>query len=158
MLGPIVLPLPRAELARQSAIRRLVTLALVKKRARSEVVSAFDFKDAELAFARALTARANLWLWRVHQRAFGGDFVVVDVSAPRPQLRPVLAIDLKRGERVRVDRPGVQMQHAPRAVSAIAAEGVVAADATPLYVTGDAAEVLSHMPRLLALARAARSV
>ena len=48
------------------------------------------------------------------------------------------------------------MQHAARAVSAIADDGVVGAGATPLYVTGDATEVLSHMPRLLALARATK--
>ena len=155
MFGPLLLPLPRAELARADVVARLVAHHDgVKKHARHDVASAFAFKDAELAFARALTARTNLWLWRVHQRAFSGDFVVVDVSPPSPALRPVLVVDLKRGHRVREGRPGVQMKHAARAVALLAHDAIVGDEATPLYVVGDAWEVLSHLPRLLAAARA----
>lgn len=151
---PLVLKLPRRTLARRDAVRMLVARLDEKRdRPRAELVSAFEFKDAELAFARALSERTNLWLYRVNQRAFAGDFVVVDVSSPDISKRPAVALDLKRGGRVREDRAGIQMQRTDRAIAAIASAGVVGPGCTPIHVTGDARSVLAAIARVLDRAR-----
>lgn len=156
MEGPVVLPLPRAMLARGDVVSRLVARFELRPRARDAMVGAYAFKDAELDFARALCAlRTNLWLWRAHQQRFSGDFIIVDLSPPRPEDRPALAVELKRGRRVCVGRPGIQMINAPRALGVLARQGVVRRDAAPLFVTGDAWAVLREMPRLLESARRA---
>lgn len=85
---PLVLKLPRRSLARRDAVRVLVGRLHLRAALRPEIISVFAFKDEELAFARALAERTNLSLYRVNQRAFAGDFVVVDVSCPTPALRP----------------------------------------------------------------------
>jgi hypothetical protein len=157
MQQPLVLHLSRDVLARGDAVSQVVARARVPSSARAHVVAAFQFKDAELAFARALSARTNLWIWRVHQQRFAGDFLVVDLSAADPARRPVLAVDLKRDRPVRVDRPGVQMKDARRALDALARARVLGAGAAPLYVTGDARHVLREMPALLERARAVLS-
>jgi hypothetical protein len=113
----------------------------------------FAFKDGELAFARALSDRTQLWLFRVNQRAFAGDFVVVDVSAPCPERRPAIALDLKRGARVREGRPGIQMRHTDRALAALAAQGLVAPSCAPLHAVGDRQSILGSIDDMLARAR-----
>jgi hypothetical protein len=133
---PPVLRLPRAELARRDVVSRVL------RGADPALVHAFAFKDDELAFARALTEKTNLWLWRVDQRAYGGDFVVVDVSPPSPSRRRAWVVDLKRAARVREGRAGIQMRNASRALSAIASAGILSADCTPTYLTGDARALL----------------
>lgn len=156
MQAPVVLPLPRAMLARGDVVSRLVARFDLRPRARDAMVGAYAFKDAELDFARALCAtKSNLWLWRAHQQRFSGDFIIVDVSPPRAEDRPALAVELKRGRRVCVGRPGIQMLNAARALDVLAKQGVVRGHAAPLFVTGDAWEVLREMPRLLESARRA---
>src|SRR5690349_3063427 len=87
----LVLRLPRSALVRRDAVARLS--------ATWQARSLFAFKCDELAFARALLARrTNLWLYRTSQRAFAGDFIVVDVSSPpsRVDSRRAFVIELKR--------------------------------------------------------------
>lgn len=68
----------------------------------------FALAGPELAFARALlTRRRNLWLYRTNQRRACGDFVAIDMSAPRD--RRVYALELKSDEPVRLGVGGVQL-------------------------------------------------
>lgn len=151
---PIVLQLPRRALARRDAIRQLVSSFDFASFTRAEVEAAFAFKDEELPFARALTSRrSQLWLFRANQRAFAGDFIVVDLSSSRVAKRPVLALDLKRGQRVRLGRAGIQMQRTADAVTALAAHGVVAQGARPLHATGDASALLVALDAMIQAAR-----
>jgi len=133
----LVLRIPRAALARRDAVARLASTWQAR--------SLFAFKCDELAFARALLERrTNLWLYRTSQRAFAGDFIVVDVSRPAPRARPVTVVELKRGEPVRVGRPSsVQLRNAPAALRELVGAGVIAADAPVRAMTGDASGVLA---------------
>src|SRR5688500_7667589 len=102
----LLLRLPRAWLARRDIVDRLASTRIEQ--------SLFALKCDELAFARALLARrSNLWLYRTSQRAFAGDFLIVDLSHPSPSSRSVVVTELKRGERVRVGAPSsVQLRNA----------------------------------------------
>jgi hypothetical protein len=131
-------------------VRRLGLLAS----ARPEAESVFAFKDDELAFARALAERTHLWLFRANQRAFAGDFVVVDVSSPSAEHRSAIVVDLKRGGRLREGRRGIQMGRSDRALAALSARGIVGESCAAVYVVGDAREVLASMDEMLALGRA----
>ena len=117
------------------------------------MMHAFAFKDDELVFARAVAERANVWIWRVSQRSYGGDFVLVDVSDPRRDRRVPIALDLKRGQSVKTGRAGVQMKNANAVVAEITATGVIAA-VSPLVLTGACDAVLEALPMLLRQARA----
>jgi hypothetical protein len=107
--------------------------------------SLFAFKCDELSFARTLLARrTNLWLYRTSQRAFAGDFIVVDVSSPAPPTRRISVVELKRGEPLRVGQPSsVQLCNAPAALRELAGTGVVSEDAPVRAITGDASAVLA---------------
>jgi hypothetical protein len=151
--APLILKLPRRSLARRDAVRTLVGHLDVRASSRAEVEAMFAFKDGELAFARALAERTQLWLFRVNQRAFAGDFVVVDLSSPSPECRPTIALDLKRGARVREGRPGIQMRHTDRALAALVGRGLLAPSCVPMHVVGDARSLLGSMDDMLARAR-----
>jgi hypothetical protein len=153
---PVVLHLHRRALARRDAVRTLVGGLGLRASARPEAVSVFAFKDDELAFARALAERTHLWVFRANQRAFAGDFVVVDVSSPRVEKRPAVVVDLKRGGRLREGRQGIQMRRTERAMAVLSERGVVGPACVPVYVYGDAAEVLAAMGELLAQSRASK--
>lgn len=128
---PLLLRLPRASVARRDAITRLAENEIER--------SLFAFKCDELAFARALLERRpNYWLYRTSQRAFAGDFVAVDVSPPRREGRRVLALELKRGQRVRA----ITLANAEAVVRALAERGVVGADAEVHSLVGDARAIL----------------
>jgi hypothetical protein len=128
---PLLLRLPRSLLARRDAIARLAENEIER--------SLFAFKCDELAFARALLERRpNYWLYRTSQRAFAGDFVAVDVSSPRREGRRVLALELKRGQRVRP----IALANAKAVVCALAASGVVDIDAPLHALIGDAHAML----------------
>lgn len=135
----IVLRLPRGALARRDAVARLASSWQER--------SVFAFKCDELAFARALLdRRTNLWLYRTSQRAFAGDFIIVDVSSPAPPTRPVTVVELKRGELLRVGPPSsVQLRNAPAALRELAGTGVIAPDAPVRAITGDASAVLAFL-------------
>jgi hypothetical protein len=138
-LPTLVLRLPRAALSRRDAVTRLA--------ATWQARSLFAFKCDELAFARALLERrTNLWLYRTSQRAFAGDFIVVDVSSPTLASRVATVIELKRGEPVRVSLPtSVQLRNAPAALRELAGTGVVADGCNVRAVTGDGREVLTFL-------------
>jgi hypothetical protein len=144
------LRLPRAALARRDAVGTLLRARVsLRGHARAAIWHAFAFKDDELLFARALLeARSCLWLYRTHQRAFAGDFVVVDVSSPDVARRPVAGIELKRGEALRLhDGAVIQLRNVPRVVEAIGTTGVVDGSRRAPLVTGSAAAVLRFLAR-----------
>ncbi|WP_394823185.1 hypothetical protein [Pendulispora albinea] len=149
-----VLLLRRAELARRGVVERLVARLEHRAGKRAELACAFAFKDSEYTFARELAERTHLWIYRVHQRAFGGDFIVVDVSSPDPERRTAIALDLKRGRDVREDRPGIQMRCARRVIASIAESGVVGKDCQVAYLTGDARSVLRSIDETIRRNRA----
>ena len=130
----LVLRLPRAALARRDVVTRLAQNEIER--------SLFAFKCDELAFARALLERRpNYWLYRTSQRAFAGDFALVDLSSPRRDRRRVLALELKRGERVRP----IAIANARGVVRALADAGVVDPSAPLETLAGDARAVLARL-------------
>ena len=147
---PSFLWLPRVSLARRDVVRTLVRRVTgVRGQEGIALEHAFAFKSDELAFARALLAsQSRLWLYRTNQRAFAGDFVVVDVSSPVVARRPAYAVELKRGAAAKMrDEPSVQLRNADRVVREIAALGVVDSACRPAMLTGDAREVIAVLSR-----------
>ena|SRR5688572_5775492 len=138
-MASILLRLPRAALSRRDVVARLSASHFEQ--------TLFALKCDELEFARALLARrSNLWLYRTSQRAFAGDFVIVDLSSPSPSARSVVVTELKRGERVRVRAPtSIQLRNAQTAVHELAESGIVARAANVRAITGDARAVLEHL-------------
>jgi hypothetical protein len=111
----------------------------------ARIVHAFAFKGDERAFARVLLARrTQLWLYRTHQGAAGGDFVVVDRSARAPDQRRVWVVELKRGRPVRVGG-GWQLRNAGAVIADLVARGALAPDTRFVPVTGDAGAVLAWL-------------
>jgi hypothetical protein len=140
--------LSRGALARRDVVRRVVQRSpLVSRRDVGMTTHAFELTQAELWFARVLlSVQSQLWLYRTHQRTFAGDFVVIDVSSPEPSRRPVFAVELKHGERVRVhDGTPLQLRNAGLVITDIASTGIIARDQTPAMLTGGAAEVVSYL-------------
>ncbi|CAM2008885.1 hypothetical protein [Acanthopleuribacter pedis] len=87
--------------------------------------SLFAFKSEEGSFARDLVlGKPNFWVFRCNQKAFCGDFLVIDMSPPKVADRPVWLLDLKEGCPVSdgAGSAGAQMIHADRALAAIYAE------------------------------------
>src|SRR5689334_17783326 len=90
---PVTLPLlghanPWALLLAKEEGYPLSSAALLSER--------YALKSEEKPFVRELLDRKrNLWVFRCDQRSFAGDFVVVDMSDPRPARRDVLVLDLK---------------------------------------------------------------
>ena len=103
----------------------------------------FALAAPEVGFARALLARrTNLWLYRSNQRHFCGDFVAVDMSAPRD--RRTYALELKAGEPVRPGAGGVQLA----GLDAALAELAPVIGAGPVVTArGDAAALLGWIGR-----------
>lgn len=116
------------------------------KRSSSVRVEAFKLTPDEEKFARELLERAtHLWLFRSNQRLFCGDFVVVDMSCPRPEGRSVVALDIKLGGMLRLGGgPAArQLVNAERAADELADElGILVAGASVKRLSGDRRVVL----------------
>jgi hypothetical protein len=108
------------------------------------VVHAYAFKCDERQFAAELLSRCTqLWLFRAHQGAACGDFVVVDASAHDPAFRRVYVVDLKLGAPLRAGGPGAfQMRNAAEGLAELAAAGVIGPDPPHRVLTGDRKEIL----------------
>ncbi len=130
----------RASWSRRSGRRRLRI---------ARAVGAFAFKNDEHGFARELLARkTELWLFRTNQQAFCGNFVVVDVSSPRPPRRRAFVLDLKQGAGLRPGGggAGVQFRNAPRVVRELAlATRALDAEAPFERLSGDAGLILAFL-------------
>jgi hypothetical protein len=104
----------------------------------------FEMSPGEVRFARGLLGRhPELWLYRTDQQAFCGDFLLVDMSAPKASRRALWALEIKLGACVRTGGGGAsnQLVGIERAVAAIRALGV--ADSPPVLVTGDGSALMS---------------
>jgi hypothetical protein len=102
-------------------------------------ISDFALSGPERVFARdLLRQRRNLWLWRTNQRARCGDFVVVDMSEPRPERRVARVIELKMSKRL--GPGGYQTLGAQRLMGELPAGRVVC-------VSGDAPAVRDWLSR-----------
>jgi hypothetical protein len=101
----------------------------------------FALTRPEKRFARRLLERKrNIWLFRCNQRGFCGDFIVVDMSAGRPELRPVVVIELKSRVPPTIGGGGasIQLRKARAAVAELAdTENVIAKDTPITLVCGD---------------------
>lgn len=144
---PLTLKLNRAALARHDHFRHLVELARPRRVDAAVAYHAFAFKADEAEFARALLERhPRLWVYRGNQRASCGDFVVVDMSSPRPALRTAYVVELKLGARPRVGGGPVGVQLA-RAGEALAALPCRAPDGPVVVLTGDGAALAAGFTR-----------
>lgn len=115
-----------------------------------EVRRALTCHQAERRFARqVLERRTNLWVLRPSQRAFCGDFLLVDMSERRESARRVIVLELKLGAPLRRGGPTThQVQNAAAAVTAAAAlTGAIPPDAEYAVWIGDPDQVLAALAR-----------
>jgi hypothetical protein len=93
----------------------------------------FALGGPELDFARLmLDRRRKLWLYRANQRHFCGDFLAVDMSAPRD--RRTYALELKMNEPIKVGAGGRQFAGLDAALAELAP---VRGDGAVITVQGD---------------------
>jgi hypothetical protein len=107
----------------------------------------FRMSPREHAFAKdVLRVRPQWWLWRVCQRAFSGDFALVDMSPRDPRQRTPWLVDLKLGAPLRLGGGGAgnQLVRAPAVVAQLDALGVVEGGAVTL-LTGGHGPLLDHI-------------
>lgn len=142
---PRALRLPLPAVAVPSGLTRHVVRALRPSSADlARTVWPYAFKSDERSFALALLrARTQLWLFRAHQAASCGDFLVVDLSDPSPSRRPVWALELKRGRPLRVGA-GFQGRNVAAAVGELVRDGVVGDEAPVTVWTADARALLAR--------------
>jgi len=109
----------------------------------------YALKSDEKPFVRELLRRKrNLWAFRCDQRRFAGDFIVVDMSDPRPERRWVVVLDLKLGAPLVLGGggAGVQLTQAQAAVEALAERhGLIPASPRYALATGDKAAILAYL-------------
>lgn len=106
----------------------------------------FEMRSHERAFVKTLIERrTNLWLFRANQRRSCGDFLAVDMSAPRPVDRRAFVMELKTGDPLAIGGARLQCTNHPAAVDELVARGVIgpATDVELLY--GDEGMVLAHL-------------
>jgi hypothetical protein len=146
---PAVLRLSRAAVERADRMRALVARRLRPTPAAcARAFAAFAFKNDERQFAlQVLRERPQLWLFRSNQRAYCGDFVIVDMSSPRRERRPAFVVDLKQGAALRAGRGvGMQLAQATRAIAEVARScDAVPAESAFELLCGDASEVLRFL-------------
>jgi hypothetical protein len=114
-------------------------------------VENFAYNNDEARFAKELVRRrGNFWVYRTHQARFCGDFVLVDMSSPRPAGRVAYVLDLKLGGRLKVGGggAGVQFRNAALAVGEIAERGVVGGSAPYELLSGNRDEVLAALAQV----------
>ena len=115
------------------------------------LLACFALSRPEKRFAqRLLERKRNLWLFRCNQRGFCGDFIVVDMSAARPDLRVTVVIELKSGAELTFGGggAGVQFRQARAAVDELAeTTGVIGKDASTMLACGDGELVLGWIEK-----------
>lgn len=125
--------------------RRVRALARTTRTDPCALLARFRFHCDERRFAEELLRRhTQLWLFRADQTLGCGDFVVVDMSAPKPRDRRVTAVELKLRSKLR--EGGHQLRHASRAVAMLSELGVVE-DADVRRLTGERERLLAVLHR-----------
>lgn len=149
MPTPLVLRLPRAHVRAEASIPSLLSRSEKATGAKLRaLVARFALCPDEKAFVCSLlSARKNFWVFRSHQAGFCGDFVVVDMSAPRRCKRRVWVCDLKRGAALKRGGGGAgnQLMHAAKAVEAVA-QDTAALDEGAAFeaIVGDRSHLLAY--------------
>ena len=137
ILSTISYPAVRLVLARGS----LCSKADGRQHLASRLDAGFALCPAEWAFARLLLgAQTRYWLFRTHQRQAAGDFIAVDRSSCGAAAR-WFAIELKRAQRLRLGRPGMQLARCRQAVAWVA-DGAGLQVAALTEVVGDSTAVV----------------
>lgn len=146
---PRLLRLRAAALARRDAIRQIVRRVLAPPGDQEAyVLHSYAFKCDERPFARAVLERyPQIWVYRCHQQAACGDFVLVDLSAPNPSGRHAWVVELKRGASLRRSGGGAgfQLRNAPHAADDLVRAGVLGSVPRWSTVTGDAQQILAWL-------------
>lgn len=105
----------------------------------------FTLSSRERDFAtRLLRERRNWWLWRCHQQAFAGDFLLVNLSEPRREARRVVAVELKARAPLR-RALGVQLARVEEAIVELSEAGVIGKSPETLGISGDKEAVLGWL-------------
>jgi hypothetical protein len=147
---PWTLPVRRSDLTLANpwyeVLRASLSLTQTEAHTQSE---RFWFKNDEKDFARELLSRRpKHWLFRCDQRRACGDFVVVDMSSPRPAGRLAFVVDLKQGADLKQGGggAGAQLLNASRAVEDVADRyQVLASGASFSLLTGDRRLLLAFL-------------
>ena len=89
---PLTLRLPFSMADRHLRLEQILTADPSRSWAQSQpLLACFALTRPEKRFARRLLERKrNVWLFRCNQRGFCGDFIAVDMSDGRPEMRPVI--------------------------------------------------------------------
>ncbi len=140
-MARLCLHLPSKVLARKDAVACALGALALPERRRGRLDPFFALHPSELVFARQLLrVHTRFWLFRTHQQAACGDFVVVDMSSPRADRRSVYALELKTGSGVST-AGGLQLAGVARAVEELTVEGVVGDRANLVVLRGNAEEI-----------------
>lgn len=148
-LLPRTLRLPLCAVTTRSGLARHVASTLHPRTSDLDrTIHCYAFKNDERAFAAALLARrTQLWLFRTHQAAACGDFVVVDLSSPDPARRTVVFLELKSGAPVRVGggSAGWQLRHTDLGLAELVSRGLVATGTPYEVLAGDGTALLGAL-------------
>ncbi len=146
---PVTLHLPSSLLTQGFDLARLMSADPRWSWAEGfRLLERFDLHERERAFCRTLWQRhTQLWIFRANQRAFCGDFVLVDMSMPQPARRRAYVVELKAGARLAVDDEGSRHQLAQhsRALAELVAAGVLGPASRIHFLWGDPAEVVGFL-------------
>lgn len=148
---PLTLRLP-FWLAREFSLKRL--LARTVSASWSDcwnLIPAFAHSGPERQFVReVLQKERRLWLFRCHQRAFCGDFVIVDMSPPPGQHRWVSVVELKSSSPLTVGGGGAgnQFKNIIAALQHVKRQIPHGGAFHPHLVSGDGEVVLQWLRRL----------
>ena len=141
---PRALRLPLHAVATRDGLLHHVARTLAPPRSDlARVVHGFAFKCDERTFAhQLLVRRTQLWVYRSHQAAASGDFVVVDRSGTTPDRRRVWVVELKRGRPVHFGGSW-QLRNADAVLAELADHGTIGPGVSYTSVVGDTAAVLA---------------
>lgn len=147
--APVVLLLHASMVQQEDGLRQWFQAEPGKTRHQIRYLySLFAFKSDEYFFARELVVhKPNFWVFRCNQKAFCGDFLVVDMSAPKAADRSLWLLDLKEGCPLHdgAGPAGAQMIRAARAVAAVHERyDAVLAEQVPTKLVGAALALLTY--------------
>lgn len=109
-------------------------------------IDEFDMRSHERAFVKTMLARrSNLWLFRMNQRRFCGDFIAIDMSPAKRADRRAYVMELKTGGRLVTG--GAHLQYAQHrvAVDELIARDVLAIASPVELLHGDGDAVMAHL-------------
>jgi len=106
----------------------------------------FDMRSHERAFVKTVLARrSNLWLFRMNQRRFCGDFIAIDMSSSRRADRRAYVMELKMNGRLVIGGAHLQVAQYPAAIEELVAREILDARSPVEVLHGDNDAVLLHL-------------